>query len=139
MSLLDLFAPGIGPLFQAISTAVERLIPDKNAAQKVALDIQKSMAEADIQGVLAQLDINKAEATNASMFVAGWRPFIGWVCGGALAYQYLFSPIMWWLATSFQLPVTAPPRLDDVLWQLMFGMLGMGGLRTFEKMKGVAK
>ena len=139
MSLLDLVAPGLGKIVDIVGTVIDRTVPDKNAAQKLKDEIDKEMAEADIKGVLAQIDVNKAEAENQSMFVAGWRPFIGWVCGRALAYQYLFSPLMWWFSTSMHLPLTAPPKLDDVLWQLMFGMLGLGGLRTFEKINGVKK
>lgn len=138
MSLLDLFAPGIGPLFQAINTVVDRVIPDKNAAEKLKNDIQKEMAEADVKGILAQLDIDKAEAASPSMFVAGWRPFIGWVCGAALAYQYVVAPIGMWAATWAGFHVPMPPKLDDVLYQLVFGMLGMGALRSFEKVSGVA-
>lgn len=138
MSLLDIFAPEVGGIVKVVGTVVDRLIPDKNAAQKLKDEIQLELAQAQMKGELAQLDVNKAEAASSSMFVAGWRPFIGWICGGALAYQYLFTPLAWWIATSFHLPFTAPPKLDDVLWQLMFGMLGMGTLRTMEKFKGVA-
>lgn len=137
MILLDLFAPGIGPLFAAIGTAVDRLVPDRNAAEKLKNDIQKEMAEADIKGILAQLDINKTEAASGSMFVAGGRPFIMWVCGAALAYQFVLAPIGMWIFAISGHPIPTPPKLDDMLWQLMFGMLGMGALRSWDKINGV--
>ena len=72
------------------------------------------------------------------MFVAGWRPAIGWVCAIALMYQYTLSPIAVWVAAMAHYTLPTPPTLDSSLWELMFGMLGMGGLRTYEKIKGVA-
>lgn len=138
MSLLSILAPELGSIFGVVDKVVDRLVPDKNAGEKLKNEIQLELAQAQMKGELAQLEVNKAEAASSSMFVAGWRPFIGWICGCALAYQYLFTPLAWWIATSFRLQFTAPPKLDDVLWQLMFGMLGMGTLRTVEKFKGVA-
>jgi drug/metabolite transporter (DMT)-like permease len=83
--------------------------------------------------------VNAEEAKHSSLFVAGWRPFIGWCCGFAVAYQYVITPLALWIAaiSGFHLPT--PPRLDDILWELMFGMLGMGALRSFDKIKGTAK
>ena len=86
----------------------------------------------------AQTDINKAEASNPSLFVSGWRPAIGWVCALALAYQYLIRPLSGTVAGIAGIVIPPLPGLDDNLWQLMMGMLGMGGLRTFEKVQGVA-
>jgi len=67
-----------------------------------------------------------------------WRPFIGWVCGGALAYQYVVTPILMWVTASVGIALAQPPKLDGTLWELVFAILGMGGLRTYEKLKGVA-
>ena len=85
----------------------------------------------------AQIEVNKQEAASASIFIAGWRPFIGWVCGCALVIQYIASPMLPWLAAVIGFSVPAIPSLDDGLWQLLTGLLGLGGMRTFEKMKGV--
>lgn len=139
MSLLDLIAPGLGPVLNVVNTVVDRLVPDKNAAQKLQNEIQKEVAEAGLKGELAQLEVNKAEAASASIFVAGWRPAIGWVCAGALGYQYLLTPLAVWGTSWVGLMMPMPPTLDSTLWQLMFGMLGMGTLRTYEKLKGVSK
>jgi hypothetical protein len=86
-----------------------------------------------------QLEVNKAEAGHRSIFVAGWRPMIGWVCAFAVAYQYIILPFASWGAAVFALPMPPLPGLDDNLWELTMGLLGMGALRSFEKIKGVAK
>lgn len=80
-------------------------------------------------------ETNKIEAAHSSIFVAGWRPFIGWVCGFALAFNYLVRPFWMWAVAVWWPEAPVPPSLDEMLWELMFGMLGMGGLRTFEKVK----
>lgn len=105
---------------------------------------QKAQAETELRSALQQWDAaqsatNTAEAASADPFTSRWRPFIGWVCGSALAYQYVLAPIGVWFSQMIGHPVPAPPKLDDSLWQLMVGMLGLGGLRTYEKIKGVSK
>lgn len=114
-------------------TVVGKIWPDKTEQEKAEL----AASLAVIQG---QMQINQAEAASSSVFVAGWRPFIGWVCGAALAYTFLGYPILMW-ASALWFPNVTPPslRMDEMLYQLLFGMLGMGALRTFEKVKGVAR
>jgi hypothetical protein len=90
-------------------------------------------AEAD------QREINRVEAASASLFVAGWRPAIGWVCACALGFQYLLRPLLAWAGGVWWPHLPGLPGIDDALWQLMFGMLGLGGLRSFEKTRGVSK
>ena len=125
-------------LLGALGPVLERLIPDPNARNAFSLQLISALQSAD----LSQLRVNEAEANNPNLFVSGWRPFIGWICGGALFYQYIFLPIgMYVLSFVSPAGVTAlvnAPKLDDNLWQLMIGMLGMGALRSFEKVKGVA-
>ncbi len=134
MALLDFISPITG----IVNTVIDRLVPDNNAAQKVKDEIAVELVKAQVAGQLAQLDVNKVEAGNSNLFVAGWRPFIGWVCGSALAFQFVVSPIGQWAFGIVGHPVPPPPSLDEMLWQLMFGMLGMGALRTVEKLNGVA-
>jgi hypothetical protein len=112
-------------------TVINKIWPDKSEAEKQQL-------AAAVQLVQGQMDINKAEAASGSVFIGGWRPAIGWVCAAALACQYIARPLLVWagIITGHNWPVL--PGLDDNLWQLMLGMLGMGGLRTVEKVKGVA-
>jgi hypothetical protein len=125
---------GIDDAIAAGLKIVDKFIPDPNA--KIAAE---AALRTDLQAWDAQQNtVNAAEASSGSLFTSGWRPMIGWVCAMALAYQYLLCPLGMWVATSMHLAVATPPKLDDSLWQLMFGMLGMGGLRTFEKIQGVA-
>jgi hypothetical protein len=121
------------------SKLIDRLFPDhekKAAAQVELLKLQQSGELAQIMG---QLEINKAEAASSSMFVAGWRPAIGWICASALAYQFVVRPLALFVAAWLGHPLPDPPALDETLWQLLFGMLGLGGLRTYEKIKGKAR
>ena len=112
---------------------IDKLIPDPAAQDAARLELLKLHQSGELAAMTAQTEINKAEASNPSVFVSGWRPAIGWVCALAMGYQYLARPLM----VAF-MPTLAFPGLDDNLWQLMMGMLGLGGLRTFEKTQGVA-
>ena len=120
------------------NTLITRIFPDPAQAANAKLELLKLQQSGDLATMTAQTDINKEEAKNASLFVSGWRPAIGWVCALALFYQYLLKPLAMGILPSFGFVVPALPGLDDNLWQLMMGMLGMGGLRTFEKINGVA-
>jgi hypothetical protein len=118
-----------------VADIVGRYIPDPAKAAEAAQRLAE-LASAERQ---AQVAVNAAEAGSASLFVAGWRPFIGWVCGSALVYQYLAAPLLPWLVNALGGHVPAMPGLDGNLWELMLGMLGLGGLRTYEKVQGVAQ
>ena len=120
------------------NTLITRIFPDPAQADQAKLELLKLQQSGELASMTAQTDINKVEASNASLFVSGWRPAIGWVCALALFYQYLLKPIITWLAGVAGYNVPLMPGLDDNLWQLMMGMLGMCGLRTFEKVQGVA-
>jgi hypothetical protein len=128
--------PLLGPLVERMVG----LIPDPNAREKARAEMTQQLLEVFAKADQAQLEVNKAEAASGSLFVAGWRPFIGWVCGAALAYQYIVRPLATALFDALGI-VHAPVLigLDDNLWQLMLAMLGMGGLRTFEKIRGAAR
>ena len=117
---------------------ITRIFPDPAQAANAKLELLKLQQSGDLAQMTAQTDINKVEASNSSIFVSGWRPAIGWVCALALAYQYLLKPLAMGILPNFGIAIAPLPGLDDNLWQLMMGMLGMGGLRTMEKMQGVA-
>ena len=87
---------------------------------------------------LAQLEVNKVEAANSSRFVSGWRPFIGWVCGGGLTYEVIVRDLLNWFLMLSGTPLL-PTLNNEILWMTMSSMLGIAGLRTFEKLKGVAR
>ena len=87
---------------------------------------------------LVQLEINKIEAAHKTVFVAGWRPFIGWVCGLALFYNFIARDLMVW-ALALTTADTPPPLRLDVLATILYALLGLGGMRTFEKLQGRSK
>ena len=120
------------------TTLINKLFPDPAQAADAKLKLLELQQSGELAVMTAQTDINKEEAKNASLFVSGWRPAIGWVCALALFYQYLLKPLAIGILPSLGFTVPPLPGLDDNLWQLMMGMLGMGGLRTFEKINGVA-
>ena len=125
-----------------IGTAVDKLlnlIPDPNARARAEAEYHQAVLSALVQEGADNRETNKVEAAHSSIFVAGWRPFIGWVCGGALAFQYLIRPFWIWTAAVWWPEAPVPPSLDAMLWELVLGMLGIGGLRTMEKFKGVAR
>ena len=130
-----------------IIAIINKVVPDKAAAAHAIATLNQLQLQGQLQEEFAQLqaittnqsDVDKAEAANASIFVSGWRPAIGWVCGAALASQYIFRPILQWAFTIAHAPLPVLPGIDDNLWQLMFGLLGLGTLRTYEKVKGVTK
>lgn len=122
---------GIGAVSDLVGTVVSRLWPDKTKEEQAQLTAALTI----VQG---QLDANKAEAANPSVFTSGWRPGIGWVCGLALFMQYIARPMLMWAGIVSGHTFPTLPGIDDNLWQLMLGMLGLGGLRSYEKVKGVA-
>jgi hypothetical protein len=138
MAIWDLVA---GPIVGIIN----KLIPDKAAAAAATAQLQQLALQGQLSDELAQLtsitsaqsDVDKVEAASANLFVAGWRPAIGWVCAAAFSFEFILRPIIEWafIVSGHTLPVKLP-RLDDALTQLTYGMLGMGALRTYEKVKG---
>lgn len=133
---------GLLSFLPIIGSAVDKLldlIPDPNQRAKAEAEYRKAMLDATIAETQDQREINKVEAAHRSIFVAGWRPAIGWVCAAALAYQYIVRPFAAWCLAVWMPEAAALPTLDGMLWELIFGMLGMGALRTGEKLKGAAK
>lgn len=126
---------GIGTVIESVGKVASDLI----TTDKERMDMALREKELDQRPVLAQIEVNKTEAQHASLFVAGWRPALGWVCGAGFAYQYVVRPLLPWVLTVFGVDGVPPlPSLDGSLMELTFGMLGLGALRTFEKSKGVA-
>lgn len=116
---------GLGAVADLATSVINKIWPDKTEQEKQQL----AAAVALVNG---QLDINKAEATNPNWFVSGWRPFIGWVCGTGLGYQFLVYPIL----IAFHPNIV---QLDmGTLITLLGGMLGLSIQRTYEKVQGVA-
>lgn len=108
------------------------------------LEAETELVKLAMNTSLAQLEVNKAEAQNASVFVSGWRPFVGWVCGFSLAYAVIGFTFLTWvlemaeLYVHHTLPPLPPPDIT-ITMEILMGMLGLGGLRTYEKLKGVSR
>jgi len=126
---------GIDDAIGAGLQIINKFVPDPDQRAKAESALRDSLQAWD----KSQSDVNAVEAANANVFVSGWRPFIGWTCGLALAYQFVVAPLVMWATLTVGIHLATPPKLDDMLWQLVFAMLGMGGLRTFEKIKGVSR
>lgn len=117
-----------------------KFIPDKNERARAKEQLESQMLAAMTGLVQGQLEINKQEAAHGSIFVAGWRPAIGWICGSALGWNYIIQPIITWIAFISGVDLADAPRLDTAeLTTILLGMLGLGGLRTYEKRLGVAR
>lgn len=126
----------IGP----VTGLLDKFIEDKDQKAKLAHEIA-TMAERHAQErALAQIEVNKTEAASRNPFVAGWRPFIGWTCGVALAWHFVLAPFLMFIAAWVGFEVPRLPVFDmDNLMTVLLGMLGLGGLRSFEKIKGISK
>lgn len=136
--LANLIKGALGPIMEGVL----RFIPDKNKRAEAKEQFEGQMLTAMTSLVEGQLEINKEQAKHSSVFVAGARPFIMWVCGFALLWQFLLEPMATWSLLAFAKPDVVPPfpELDiGPLMTLLLGMLGLGGLRTYEKRLGVER
>lgn len=133
--LFTALLPIIGPIIEKL---VDR-IPDPAARERAKLEAEASLLNASIEEMKGQVAINVEEAKNPSVFVAGWRPAIGWSCAVAFAFLYVIAPVVQWIAQMYGVVILLPKFDADQLMSLTFGMLGIAGFRTFEKVKGVTK
>lgn len=126
----------IGP----ITSLLDKFIVDKDQKAKLAHELA-TMTERHAQEIAkAQIEVNKVEAASRTPFVAGWRPFVGWTCGIALAWHFVMFPVVSFLVVLSGEDIPPLPVFDmDSLMTILLGMLGLGGLRTYEKFKGIAR
>jgi hypothetical protein len=128
----------LGPILEIGKSLLDRFIPDPAEKAKAEMELVKMAADGELKQVIAQLEINAKEAAHPSLWVAGWRPYFGWVGGTAFLYVGLLKPLLSWFAAIKGWPL--PPDIDtEFLWVVVSGLLGIGGLRTFEKTKNVSK
>ena len=125
----------VGPI---VNKFVDR-IPNGNERARAKEALEKELVDAANSVMLAQTEINAAEAQHKSIFVAGWRPFIGWVCGVGIAGSRAVQPVAQWAMIAWGDGTELPTIDTSYLMELVTAMLGMSGLRTFEKMRGVAR
>lgn len=122
---------GVGQVADLAKGVIDRIWPNKTEQEKAEL----AAVTALVQG---QMQVNQAEAASSSVFVAGWRPFIGWVCGAACAWNWVAFPLTKFALALVGSPVQVSPADLTEMWPLLLCLLGMGALRTTEKIKGVA-
>lgn len=122
--------PFVGDIIREVGETVREAIPDADKR----LEIESQLETLELQLLQGQLEVNKQEAASSSLFVAGWRPFIGWTCGAALAYTWIMAPVMKVMFKLVELPVIDPTQI----FPIVTAMLGVAGMRTYEKVKGVA-
>ena len=135
--MIQALLPSILP---AVTDVIGRFLPeDKEAKAKAEREIEAQLTTHLAKIDLAQLDINKTEAAHRSIFVAGWRPFIGWSCGVALSWTYVVMPITQFILAQTGHLVDLPAMNMNEMMPVLMGMLGLGGLRSFEKYKKVSK
>jgi hypothetical protein len=119
---------------------IDQVIPDKDAAQKAKVAMEKTLIEATVATNLAQIETNKVEAQHRSIFVAGWRPMIGWACAIGITWMAIGEPLANYMMALGGYDTSLLPKMPhDILVELTFALLGMSSLRTFEKLKGVSK
>lgn len=120
------------------SKIIDHLFPDANAAAQAKLELFKLQQSGALAEMTGQFEINKVEAANASVFVSGWRPSVGWVCSAALAFQLIIAPMATWGALLMGKSLVFPALDTGTLISMLCAMLGVGGMRTVEKLNGVA-
>ena len=125
-------------LLPFLGTVLDKIFPDAQQSAEAKQKLIEMQINGELQALVGQLEINKAEASSGSAYAAGWRPTIGYVCAAALAFSYLINPLLTWAAAFFPHAGIVPPAIgiDDHLWELMAGMLGLAGWRTMDKIKG---
>jgi len=125
----------IDTIFGTISTVLDRVIPDKNAREKAKEELERALNDQDFQIALEQIKVNLAEAQSESFFKSGWRPSVGWICSIAFGLHFVILPLFnYFLMLCGGQPILVPFQMDTLLTVLL-GLLGMGTLRTVEKMK----
>lgn len=132
----------VGGIVEGVGKIADDLFTSDEERLRAEIDLKRL----DVDVALGQMAVNEAEAQHASLFVAGWRPAIGWVGASAMAYQFLLYPLMVWGWSFMQAKgwvpgdLKPPPMLDtEALWVILSGMLGIAGMRSVEKVKGVAR
>lgn len=126
-------------LVPAVTGLLDKFIPDADEKAKLAHEISTLAEKQAHESAMAQIKVNQEEAKHKSTFVSGWRPFIGWTCGVALSYHFIIQPLLLFVLTATGQPVELPTFDMGSLMTVLMGMLGLGGLRTFEKVKKVTK
>lgn len=139
-------APAIAALLPVLGNLVDRIFPDKAAADAAKLRVMEmaqtgelAQLDADVKLATGQLEVNKVEAASSSLFVAGWRPAVGWTCAAAFFFKFVGGPLLVVGAQLLGHTITLPEFDYSEMSTILIGLLGLGGMRSWEKSKGVAK
>lgn len=132
-------------IIPVLTGLIDRILPDPKVAAEAKLEMLKmaqagdlAQLNADLQLATGQIDVNKTEAANSSLFVSGWRPFVGWTCGAAFAFKFIAGPAAVVLMAMLGHPITLPVFDFTEMSTVLLGMLGLSGMRTIERVKGVS-
>lgn len=135
----------IAALIPLLGTLFDKLIPDPQAAADAKLKVMEmaqrgelAQLDAELKMATGQMEVNKVEAASTSIWVSGWRPAVGWCCAAAFAYKFVLAPSVAFTLAAFGHPVELPVLDFSEMSTVLMGMLGIGALRTVEKIKGVA-
>ena len=134
----------LAALIPMLGTLIDKFFPDPQAAAAAKVQVMEmaqrgelAQLDADLKMATGQMEVNKVEAASGSMFVSGWRPFIGWTCGAAFAFKFIAGPSAVVVMAMAGHPITLPVFDFEEMNTVLLGMLGLGGLRTVEKIKGI--
>lgn len=132
----------LGPLIDGARAVLDRVLPDPVERARAEVELLKAQAEGTFDQkaaqalALAQIGVNNTEAGSSGVFKGGWRPAAGWVCVSALAWQFVARPMVAFGFAVAGHPIPELPTIDGALWELLFGLLGLGTLRSVERIKG---
>ena len=124
----------VSALFEIGGKVLDRVLPDPAQQAAAKLELLKLQQNGELTQIAGQMEINKVEAASSSLFVSGWRPAIGWICGAGFAVQFVIGPLAEWGSALAGHPVKFPQMDTGTMMPLLLGMLGLGGLRTAEKL-----
>ena len=130
-----MFQALIGP----VAGLLDKFIEDKDQKNKLAHEIATMADKHSLEIATAQIEVNKEEAKSRSWWIAGWRPACGWICTLAMGYHFIIQPLLIFFLAIFGLKMDIPSFDMDTLMTVLLGMLGLGGLRSFEKHKKLTK
>ena len=133
-----MFQALLGPGLKMIEKLVDR-IPDPAAKERAAMEMQAELLKYAAEQSVAQMEVNKVEAAHSSLFVAGWRPFIGWMGGVSLGYAFLAQPILSWFLAIVGVETPLPMPDTEAMMALVTAMLGVTAARSFDKWKGTSR
>ena len=127
-------------LIEPATKLLDKVIEDKDQKAKLAHELATMADKLAHEQQLAQMAINKEEAASGSLFKGGWRPFVGWVCGFAFCYHFIIQPVIIFIVALTGIIIPDLPSFNmNTLLTVLGGLLGIGGLRTYEKQKGLTK